>query len=274
MKFLTYFILFSFGFIGLIKADPITLIELNTIIEQTNFIVERGCSGTLIDIKKKLILTNYHCVDSKIQFIEEDIETKDGFLRKVKRKKYLDIIVEQNGYSGFTKVSTSTYIGEIVAENKKVDLALIRIKSDIPHKIYSKLLPENEGVLRGEKVFVVGNPAGNDASLVEGVVSNLNRTFEFPWTDNEKLPMIQFSGGIYGGNSGGALYNERGYLIGVPAAGHSQANFIGLAIPINIVKTFLKNNCWGEIFDSSFANEDCLKKKKEKEKEKEKEKDT
>lgn len=244
-------------------AEKISLDDLNKIIEQTNFIVNDGCSGTLIDLKNKLVLTNYHCVDSKISTIDDELSTPDGFVKKVKRKKYDDVLVQQNRYSGYTRVSNVTYVAEIVAENQKVDLAVLKIKDNLPSTTFSQLIPD-DNVVRGERVYIVGNPLLQEASLVEGIVSNVNRTFEFPWTQNEKLPMIQFSGGAIGGNSGGALYNERGQLIGVPAAGVPSATFIGLAIPHQVVKKFLRSNCLAEVFDTSFSNADCLKKVKEK----------
>jgi S1-C subfamily serine protease len=248
--------------------DAIDLVTLNNIINQTNFIVGGNCSGTLIDLKEKLILTNHHCVAQKITTVEQDVES-NGRVTKVRIKKSEDVVVEQNTYQGFTKVGTSTYITEIVADNKKVDLALLRIKGEIPHNIASKVLPEGQKLIRGERVYIVGNPAMQDASLVQGIISNLNRTFELPWTGNEKVPMIQFSGGLYGGNSGGALYNGNGFLIGVPAAGHREATFIGLAIPVDVVKTFLTENCFGKAFNEKADDATCKTKKKEKPKDKE-----
>ena len=215
-----------------------------------------------------IFLTNFHCVDDKISIVEVEESNSEGLVKKIRKKKYEDITVEQNGYDGFTKVSTATYITEVVAENKKVDLAILKIKSELPHKIASKILPDTMKIIRGEGVYAVGNPTGMDATIVRGIVSNMNRTFEFPWTGNEKLAMIQFSGGIYGGNSGGALYNDAGYLIGVPAAGHREATFIGLAIPISVVKTFMRDWCLAEAFDENANNAKCVEEKKAKEKEK------
>ena len=261
-------------FLSLISTHSfaIELSELNQIVDQTNFIVEKGCSGTLIDLKNRLVLTNYHCIDSKISVIDKEETSPNGQLKKFRTKKYADVSIEQNGYNGFDKVSSAQYFADIVAEDKTVDLAILKIKSDIPHKIASSILPESLIVIRGETVYAVGNPGGMDATIVRGIVSNLNRTFEFPWTNNTKLAMIQFSGGIYGGNSGGALYNDKGYLIGVPAAGFTQATFIGLAIPAEIVRTFMKKNCLSEAYDASANNQKCLEDKKKKEKDKEKDK--
>ena len=243
-------------------ASEWSIENLNKTIDQTNFVVNRGCSGTLISLEERLILTNYHCIDRNVSIVEIEEPAGNGTVRKIRRKKYTDVTVEQHGYYGHDKVSTSSYVAEIVAEEKKKDLAIVRIKSNIPHQMASKLLLDGKIIRRGEKVYIVGNPAGNDATVVDGIISNLNRTFEFPWTGNEKLAMIQFSGGTYGGNSGGALYNSEGYLIGVPAAGHSAATFIGLAIPISVVKTFMRDHCLANVFDAIFNKENCLAAKK------------
>ena len=257
-------IIISIITINLVNASEWSLEQMNKVIDQTNFVVNRGCSGTLISVEEKLILTNYHCIDSLVSFIEREETDPNGYTKKVRVRKYADVNVEQHGYNGFAKVSTASYIAEIIAEDKKVDLAILKIKSIIPHQISSKILPDNISIIRGERVYVVGNPAGNDATVVEGIISNLNRTFEFPWTGNEKLAMIQFSGGIYGGNSGGALYNSRGYLIGVPAASHRDATFIGLAIPITVVKKFMTENCLANIYNPIFDDNKCKEEKKKK----------
>jgi S1-C subfamily serine protease len=217
--------------------------QMNRSIEQTNFIVGKGCSGTLISLSERYILTNYHCIDDSVSTAEREAVGKDGTVRKLRVRRYVDVPVGQNGYDGFTRVSSTSFVAEIVAEDKKVDLALLKIKGPIPNTYASPLLPDSATITRGERIYIVGNPAGAENTVVEGIVSNMNRTFEFPWTGDEKLPMIQFSGGIFGGNSGGALYNEKGELIGVPGAMVTGANFIGLAVPITIVKTFLTTNC-------------------------------
>lgn len=255
MKKYLYSILMSVVMASSVSAAEWSLEQMNRVIDQTNFVVNRGCSGTLISIEERLILTNFHCIENNISFVEREETDNNGYSRKVRVRRYSDINVEQHGYDGFARVSTASYVAEIVAEDKKVDLALVRIKSTIPHQIASNILPDSMKIVRGERVYIVGNPAGNDATVVEGIVSNLNRTFQLPWTGNERVAMIQFSGGIYGGNSGGALYNSSGFLIGVPAAGHRDATFIGLAIPISTVKKFMAENCYSHIYNLSLIAE-------------------
>jgi S1-C subfamily serine protease len=254
MKKLVYSIIFSI-IASTAAASEWTLDRMNRVIDQTNFIVNGGCSGTLISVEERLVLTNHHCVDRLISFVEKEESDANGYSKKVRVRKYEEVVIAQHGYDGFARISTSSYIAEILAEDKKVDLAILRIKSPIPHQIASRLLPDSMKIVRGERVYIVGNPAGNDATLVEGIVSNLNRTFQLPWTGDERVAMIQFSGGIYGGNSGGALYNSSGFLIGVPAANHRDATFIGLAIPISTVKRFMLDNCLGHVYSSELTSQ-------------------
>lgn len=239
----TFFTLMFASVLVSLQAPAWELGDMNKTIEQTNFIVNRGCAGTLVSLDERLVLTNYHCVDGLIGTAEREQVGKNGTVKKVKVRKYDDVPMKQNNYDGFVQVGSASYVAEIQAANQQVDLALVKLKGKIPHSYASPLLPDDGEIVRGERVYVVGNPAFEDATVVEGIVSNVNRTFEFPWTD-APLAMIQFSGGIFGGNSGGALYNSRGQLIGVPAAGYRAATFIGFAVPVHVIKKFLADNCF------------------------------
>lgn len=216
-----------------------SLADMNRTIEQTNFIVENQCSGTLISLEHRLVLTNHHCINHLVEKIEREVVNSEGFVRKVKQVRHKDAALDQYSYSGFEKVKAVSFVSEIVADSERLDLAVLKIKGEIPN-VYASPMAKDVPT-RGERIYTVGNPRMLEASVVEGVVSNVNRTFEFPWTGGEKTPIIQFSGGIIGGNSGGALYNAKGELIGVPAAMASQ--FIGLAIPMTTVRGFLKDHC-------------------------------
>jgi len=230
---------------------------INKTIEQTNFSVNRGCSGTLISINPGLILTNYHCIDGNVSSVEREVTDASGKVKLVKFRKYEDVPVEQRVYDGFTLTGSANFIAEIVAEAKTKDLALLRLKGKTAHSFASKIIPDGKPVTRGDRIYIVGNPLGNDGTLIDGIVSNANRSFDFPWTDGARLPMLQISGGIAGGNSGGALYNDEGELIGVPAAGYQGVNHLGFAIPMEIIKPFLRENCFGSTFDSMADDEKC-----------------
>jgi len=240
---------------------------MNKQIDQTNFIVGDGCSGTLVDLKQKLILTNYHCVSEYVKTTEREETSSDGTVKKVKREKLEDVPVKQRAYQGFTVVGQTSYVTEIVAKKQTRDLALLKIKADtIPQTVSSRIQGEGTVTQRGEHAFAVGNSTGLDATLTEGIISSVSRTFEFDWALGEKLPMLQYDGGIFGGSSGGALYDANGAMIGVPAAGHRGATFIGLAIPATIIRAFLKEQCFVSVYDDAADDEKCRTDREAKEK--------
>lgn len=258
---------------GLLRANaeggrtPWSIADMNKTIDQTNFVVADKCSGTLISLKERIILTNDHCVEANVSVVEEEVTNEDGEVRKVKREKFTDLQVVQNHYKGFALVGSSTYETTIVAHDKKRDLAILRFKQDsIPFTIESSLLPDGIEFVRGQKIYTVGNPAMFEATVVEGIISSLTRQLQVGSSD--KRDYIQVSGGVYGGNSGGALYDGYGYLIGVPAAGfQSGPTYMGFAIPIQSAKDLLKANCLASIWDSKADDAKC---RDEKEKKKEK----
>jgi S1-C subfamily serine protease len=239
-KFLTA-LLTTFALLSPVAAAEWDVSALNKTIDETNFIVNRGCSGTLIDVQRKYVLTNYHCIGGQVTTVEREVSLPDGTVVKKKFRKYEDVALEQNRYDGFVKTGSASYVGEIVAEAQTKDLAVVQLKGNIPHTIASTFAADP--VRRGDRVYIVGNPLGEDGSVVEGIVSNVNRAFDFPWTNGARLPMIQISGGMAGGNSGGAAYNAKGEIVGVPAAGYRNAGHLGFAIPLEVVRPFLKDNC-------------------------------
>ncbi len=232
--------------------------SLNRLIDETNFIVGDGCSGTLISIAYKLILTNHHCVGNLIKIVEREEVAADGTVKKVRRERRERVTVTQQAYKGHEQVGSASHVTEILAYRKNRDIALLQIIGDrVPATLFAPLLPDDEPILRGETVFVVGNPRMLDATVTSGIISSMTRTFRLPWADNEDVPMIQVSAPAHPGNSGGALYNAKGYLIGIPAAGYGGTETLSLAIPVAQVKEVLRDNCLASIFDERADDEAC-----------------
>lgn len=218
-------------------AEWQNVIQMNRQIEQTNFIVNRGCSGTLISLEERLVLTNHHCVKQFIGTKQKRVtDPETGVIQQVTVKDFRNVPISQIRYKNHEAISEATYLTEIVHYNAEVDLALLQFKQeDIPFTIQANIF-EGNVVYRGEPVYVVGNPLGMDLTVMKGVVSSTNRLVK---VEGGEFPYYQVDAGITGGNSGGALYNERGYLIGVPAAA-ARGTVIGLAIPYTEVVRLLE----------------------------------
>ena len=210
---------------------------MNKEIEQTNFIVGGNCSGTLIDVERRWVLTNNHCVTRYVTHRTYQEPDANGVVTDVVYEEYKPIEMSQKTYVEHDLVSESAWVGELIGYDAKVDLALIQLRVDfIPHTMAAVMYNGDTPVMRGETVFSVGNPLGLDLSVSKGIVSNVNRTIQ---VGREQLPYYQVDAGIDPGNSGGALYNEDGQLIGVPAAG-ARGTSVGLAIPYTKIVEFLE----------------------------------
>lgn len=240
--------------------------DVNQTIANTNFIVSDGggtCSGTLISLKYKLVLTNHHCIEGVLSVKEKEEVDDDGEVHKVKREEFEDMTLTQKSYQGFRLVGDASYKATVVAHKRMYDLALLQIRADtIPMTVESKMLPPDGKVVRGERVWVVGNPLGLlDASLTSGIVSSTTRMFRAPWAENAEVPFYQVDAAVNPGNSGGSLYNVEGQLIGVPAATFRAG--LSLAIPYTLVRELLKSACYEDVWDASVKpHDECVAEKK------------
>lgn len=160
-------------------------------------------SGFIIS-ENGYILTNYHVI--------ADAET-----------------VKVAAYSG------ENYDAEIIGYDESNDIAVLKIEADdlVPVKI------GNSDKLRvGEEVVAIGNPLGElTFTLTKGIVSALNRDVTIE--SDLSMKLIQTDCAINSGNSGGALFNMKGEVIGITNAKYSSnssgssVDNIGFAIPIN-----------------------------------------
>lgn len=244
-------------------ASAWTVEDMNKTINSANFIVGRGCSGTLISLEHRLILTNHHCIGDAVVKRRKEVVEDDGTIVQKQVEELRDMDVSQRMYKDYRLVGEASYKAQLVARWKESDLALLQVRTDLPNGIAATVFAGKD-VQRGEEVTVVGNPLGLDATVTKGVVSSTNRMFRVPWADAE-VPFIQIDAGITGGNSGGALFNASGELIGVPAAGVPGNGHLGLAIPFFQVRKFLDENCWAEVWRAEAESHEVCVASKEKE---------
>ncbi len=131
----------------------------------------------------------------------------------------------------------SKYIAEVVGTDPKTDIALIKI--DIKSS-REKLVPvrfgDSEKLRIGEWVFAIGNPLGFGYTVTAGIVSAKGRSLNMGAYDN----FIQTDAPLNPGNSGGPLFNLRGFVIGVNTAIASRGQGIGFSIPSATVESIVR----------------------------------
>jgi S1-C subfamily serine protease len=124
------------------------------------------------------------------------------------------------------------------------DLAVIRV--DAPSGLAPARFGDSARARAGDVVLAVGNPLGLSGSVTEGIISATGRAVTGPAAPGSAaatLPgVIQTSAPVNPGNSGGALVNTSGQVIGIPTLaaasplGGAQPQGIGFAIPSNLAR--------------------------------------
>ena len=119
----------------------------------------------------------------------------------------------------------------IIGVDKNADIAVLKILSD--EELNPINIADSDNLKIGDSVLAIGNPYGIGISVSNGIISATGRDYGNPY-----LQLIQTDAALNPGNSGGALINENGNLIGINSKIYSNTGAyqgIGFAIPSNVV---------------------------------------
>ena len=144
----------------------------------------------------------------------------------------------------------------IVGTSERKDLAVISIPlsdldDDTIDSIKIATIGSSDELKVGNGIIAIGNALGYGQSVTTGVVSALNREVTI---DDYTYEMIQIDAAINGGNSGGALLNSKGEVVGINSAKYSSSGTyssasiegMGFAIPISDVEDLIVDLMNGE----------------------------
>ena len=159
-------------------------------------------SGVVYDASQGLIITNHHVIDHADEIT---VTLTDGRVLTAKR----------------------------VGSDPDFDLALIKVRSD---NLPSIPFGDSSQLEVGDIVLAIGYPANLALSVTSGIVGGLHRT-NIGIEQHENF--IQTDAAVYPGNSGGALVNVKGDLVGINTAFIGSTNStpgVGFAIPVNMAR--------------------------------------
>lgn len=153
-------------------------------------------------------------------------------------------VIENSNSVKVTMYDGTSYDATIVGYDESNDIAVLKIDAT---GLTPVVLGDSDELNVGDSVVAIGNPLGElTFSLTSGAVSALNR--EVTLSSNVTMDLIQTDCAINSGNSGGALFNLYGEVIGITNAKYSSSSSssasidnIGFAIPINHVLPIVKS---------------------------------
>ena len=172
-------------------------------------------SGIIIS-EDGYILTNNHVVDTNSNNSYSYYDISDATSVKVT-------------LNAGTYGNDATFDAKIVGKDSQTDLAVLKIEKT---GLTTAEFADSDEAVVGEFVMAVGSPLGLDATVTSGIISAVNREVE---SDGNTYVCIQTDAAINSGNSGGALVNSDGKVIGINTLKLSGSGVegIGFAIPIN-----------------------------------------
>lgn len=169
---------------------------------------EQSGSGIIID-GKGYIVTNYH-------------------------------VIENGSGIKVSLTSGNVYDAELVGGDEKTDIAVLKINADEELRVAA--LGNSDEVEVGSLAVAIGNPLASElfGTVTAGVISGVNRTITVGQRD---MNLIQTDAAISPGNSGGALINKYGEVIGINSVKlvDDAAEGLGFAIPMNEAVPIIKD---------------------------------
>ncbi|MBQ9599623.1 MAG: trypsin-like peptidase domain-containing protein [Clostridia bacterium] len=147
------------------------------------------------------------------------------------------IVTNQHVIDGASEISVILNTGEefaatLVGQDAKTDLAVLKIDPGST-KLTAATFGDSTTTKVGEPAIVIGNPMGQEfsGSVTAGIISALNRTMTI---ENRTYNLIQTDAAINAGNSGGALINQYGEVIGITSVKLSSTSIEGMCFAIAI----------------------------------------
>ena len=180
-----------------------------------------------------------------------DVATSDGSAKGsgaiISDKGY--IVTNNHVISGAKQIQVTLangtiYSAQIVGTDTTTDLAVIKLDNP-PSDLKAAEFADSDNLAVGESVMAIGNPLGYDDTATVGIVSALNRPVTVSDDNNNDIVTnaVQIDAAVNPGNSGGALVNMYGQVIGINSAKITATGYegLGFAIPINTVQPIINN---------------------------------
>lgn len=194
-------------------ADSVVSIYLQNQLAGREPRTEGQGSGVILDASG-LVITNWHVVAPIVlggNSLEVEVKLRDGRSRPAR----------------------------VLSSSAKRDLALLQLRLQADDTVKPVEIGRSGDLMVGETVVAIGNPQGHANTVTSGVLSAIDRSIRVRTPDGEVREytgLLQTDAAINQGNSGGALLDITGRLVGINSAMAMGAENIGFAIPMDTVR--------------------------------------
>ena len=236
------------------QSKYLVLKSLKTQAKNTNFDYLNVQRPDFVEIAKKSINTVVHVKSSSSG---GDYSIEDFIFGRSQRRPQMGsgsgVIISSDGYIvtnhhvietaediQITTNNNQSYDAKIIGSDEQNDIALLKIETndELPYAVFG----DSDTTQIGEWVLAVGNPFNLTSTVTAGIISAKSRNLD-P-TGRTTQSYIQTDAAVNPGNSGGALINNKGELIGINTAIQTQTgSYVGysFAVPSNIAKKVIED---------------------------------
>lgn len=196
---------------------------ISSVVELTSIYAEDSAlaSGVIIT-EQGHILTNAHCVVYDFQDIQNPImyESVHAKLRN----------------------DETEYEVEIIDHDITKDLAIVKFVN-VPQNIIAATMGNSDNLKIGDTAIVIGNAVGLGITAASGIISEVASSYIVDYMGAGTVEAIRTDAAVNPGNSGGALYDENGQLIGIITFKISSENYenLGFALSINFAQSYIQS---------------------------------
>lgn len=198
----------------LVKAVQDSVVYIEVFTDYYGKKTQIGSASGIIISEDGYVVTNNHVVESSTSYT-----------------------VKVNKTDSMGVVDSKTYDAKLIGTDKDTDLAVLKIEAN---SLPAAKLGDSDTLHLGDDLVVIGNPMGLETSVSTGVVSGLNRQIS---DSARSLTSIQTDAAINSGNSGGALFNGYGEVVGIvnEKLVNDYAESLGFGITINEAKGVIED---------------------------------
>ena len=230
------------GNVEIQTTEPILHTSENTSIIATDV------SDVVEQVMPSIVTVTNNYTESNYYYVTESESSGSGIIIATNENELLIVtnyhVIANNDRLRVTFVDDSVVEAQIKGTDSDMDLAVIAVPLDnlsenTIQSIRVATIGDSDNLRVGETAIAIGNALGYGQSVTTGVISAVDRELDI---DGETGSFIQTDAAINYGNSGGALLNIRGEVIGINSnkIGGSAVEGMGYAIPISAAKPILE----------------------------------